>query len=67
MIVGIPAYNEESCIARTILRTRKHANKIVVVDNGSTDDTAAIAESLGAFVLFNERNMRKGQALKKRV
>jgi glycosyltransferase involved in cell wall biosynthesis len=64
IFVGIPAYNEESCIARTILRTRKHANKIVVVDDGSTDDTAAIAESLGAFVLFNERNMGKGQALR---
>ncbi len=62
--VGIPAYNEESCIARTILRTKKHANKIIVVDDGSTDDTAAIAESLGAFVYFNERNMGKGQALR---
>jgi glycosyltransferase involved in cell wall biosynthesis len=64
IVVGVPAYNEESTIAKTILRAKKHVSKIVVVDDGSTDDTSRIAESLGATVLFNDRNMGKGQALK---
>lgn len=64
IVAGIPAYNEEKTIARVILLTKKHVNKIVVCDDGSTDFTADIAESLGAIVIKHEKNKGYGAALR---
>lgn len=62
-MAGIPAYNEEATIAKTIVRTRKYVHKVIVVDDGSEDDTAIIAESLGATVFRHVSNKGKGEAL----
>jgi glycosyltransferase involved in cell wall biosynthesis len=57
----VPAYNEEREIAATLLAIRdaadtsKHAYEIVVVDDASTDRTAAIAADLGAGVVRVDR------------
>jgi len=64
IVAGIPAYNEEKMIARVILRTAKHVDKIIVVDDGSDDDTAIIAEKLGAVVVKHEKNLGKGAAMR---
>ncbi|WP_371613073.1 bifunctional polysaccharide deacetylase/glycosyltransferase family 2 protein [Streptomyces clavifer] len=47
--VIVPAYNEKECIANTLgsLAASTHPIEILVVDDGSTDGTAEIAESLG--------------------
>jgi len=47
--VIVPAYNEKECIAATLtsLARSTHPIEIIVVDDGSTDGTADIAESLG--------------------
>ncbi|MEV6162946.1 bifunctional polysaccharide deacetylase/glycosyltransferase family 2 protein [Streptomyces sp. NPDC052052] len=47
--VIVPAYNEKECIANTLksLAASTHPIEIIVVDDGSTDNTAEIAESLG--------------------
>ncbi|BBH66695.1 bi-functional transferase/deacetylase [Actinoplanes sp. OR16] len=47
--VIVPAYNEKECIADTVrsLAASTHPIRIIVVDDGSTDGTAEIAESLG--------------------
>ncbi len=45
--------DEADRIARTIEAVRALSDDILVVDSGSTDDTQAIAESLGARVVFN--------------
>ncbi|KAB1986906.1 bifunctional polysaccharide deacetylase/glycosyltransferase family 2 protein [Streptomyces triticiradicis] len=47
--VIVPAYNEKECIANTLksLATSTHPIEIIVVDDGSEDGTAEIAESLG--------------------
>ncbi|MFF8450752.1 bifunctional polysaccharide deacetylase/glycosyltransferase family 2 protein [Streptomyces leeuwenhoekii] len=47
--VIVPAYNEKECIANTLrsLARSTHPIEIIVVDDGSTDGTAEIAESLG--------------------
>ena len=52
VMVVVPALNEEAAIATVIddIRAHLHAD-IVVVDDGSTDDTAAIARSKGVHVL----------------
>ena len=46
--VIVPAYNEKECIAATInsLRASDHPIEILVVDDGSTDETAAIVRGL---------------------
>ncbi|MFD5633767.1 bifunctional polysaccharide deacetylase/glycosyltransferase family 2 protein [Streptomyces sp. NPDC127077] len=47
--VVVPAYNEKECIANTLRSLAKstHPIEIIVVDDGSEDDTSEIAESLG--------------------
>ncbi|MER6165712.1 bifunctional polysaccharide deacetylase/glycosyltransferase family 2 protein [Streptomyces violaceorubidus] len=47
--VIVPAYNEKECIEATLrsLARSTHPVEIIVVDDGSTDGTAEIAESLG--------------------
>jgi glycosyltransferase involved in cell wall biosynthesis len=63
--VLIPAYNEEDYIGSTIfgVRASGSADRIIVVDDGSTDDTAVVAARSGAEVLRIEGNRGKGYAL----
>ncbi|MFZ2455867.1 MAG: glycosyltransferase [Candidatus Altiarchaeia archaeon] len=37
ILVAIPAFNEETCIGSVVLRSKKYADKVIVVDDGSTD------------------------------
>ncbi|ODR79823.1 dolichyl-phosphate beta-D-mannosyltransferase [Haladaptatus sp. W1] len=64
LLVGIPAYNEEVGIGSTILAAQRHADHIVVVDDGSSDDTIEIAKQAGATVLQHDTNRGKGGAVK---
>ncbi|WP_394815984.1 bifunctional polysaccharide deacetylase/glycosyltransferase family 2 protein [Streptomyces gibsoniae] len=59
--VIVPAYNEKECIANTLdsLARSTHPIEIIVVDDGSTDGTADIAEGLG---LPNVRVLRQENA-----
>lgn len=61
----IPAYRAAPCIGDVIVRVRRAvpAAQVLVVDDGSDDDTAAIAQSAGAAVALHERNEGKGRAL----
>ena len=59
----IPAYQEGPRIAPVVERARAHL-PVVVVDDGSTDDTAAQAEAAGATVLRQTPNAGKGAALR---
>lgn len=66
--VVIPAYNEELAITHDIELIQKTLNaagyewELIVVDDGSSDRTAEIAESLGAVVLRHAYNMGTGGA-----
>jgi len=62
--IGIPAYNEEKNIARIIIKLQKIADKIIVCNDGSTDSTSEIAESLGAIVINHPKNMGYGAGIK---
>ena len=59
--VIIPALNEDKSISNVINSIPKYVNQIIVVDNGSTDKTSAIAKSKGAITL-NELNKGYGNA-----
>lgn len=64
--VIIPAYNEGARIGNVIsaVRGAKLVSEIIVVSDGSTDDTAGVAGSLGVRVIELERNVGKGGAMK---
>ncbi|WP_119068978.1 glycosyltransferase family 2 protein [Aggregatilinea lenta] len=59
----IPAYNEARHVAGVIAGA-KAALPVLVVDDGSSDDTAAQAEAAGATVLRQQPNQGKGAALR---
>jgi glycosyltransferase involved in cell wall biosynthesis len=59
----IPAYNEAAHIAPMVVGARAHL-PVLVVDDGSTDDTAALAEAAGATVVRQVPNQGKGAALR---
>jgi len=64
IIAVLPAYNEEDNIAKVLLKVEKYVNKAIVVDDGSTDLTAEIAERMGAIVYRHKNHLGKGEALK---
>jgi len=64
VVVGIPAFNEATMIARVVLEAQKHADVVVICDDGSSDATGAIAKRLGADVIRHGRNMGYGASIK---
>jgi glycosyltransferase involved in cell wall biosynthesis len=63
VVVVIPAYNEERFIASVVFQARPYAEQVIVVDDGSSDRTAALAEAAGATVLRQPVNAGKAAAL----
>ncbi len=63
MIVAvIPAYNEELTIGKIVKKARKYVDEVIVVDDGSTDNTAIEAKKSGAVVVRHEKNYGVGRA-----
>ena len=60
----MPAFNEEKHIGAVVISSQRHASKVVVCDDGSTDMTAEIADRLGAIVIRHPTNLGKGVAIK---
>ena len=61
--VIVPAYQEGAAIAQTVAGLRRFVTHIVVVDDGSTDGTPAVAAASGAVVLSHPINVGQGAAL----
>lgn len=61
--VVIPAYNEERSIASVVSSLRSEGYPVVVVDDGSADQTARAATAAGALVLRHDLNLGQGGAL----
>lgn len=62
IIAVIPALNEASRIDAVVKGAVPHVDRVVVVDDGSSDGTAAAAEAAGAFVLRHRENCGAGAA-----
>jgi glycosyltransferase involved in cell wall biosynthesis len=62
--VVIPALNAASTLGSVVARARRHLPEVLVVDDGSSDETAAVASSAGAAVVRHEVNCGKGAALR---
>jgi glycosyltransferase involved in cell wall biosynthesis len=59
----IPAHDEGPRIGRVVSAALRHV-PVVVVDDGSTDDTESVAEAAGAMVLRQDPHAGKGAALR---
>jgi len=66
-VIGIaailPAYNEEVAIGSVVLRTKQYADRVIVIDDDSSDYT----EMASAEVIRHPKNRGKGAALKTSV
>jgi len=66
--VVIPALNAEKTIGAVLDALLKYGFKkenIIVIDDGSTDQTSAVVAGFGVALLKNEKNLGKGAALKR--
>ncbi len=59
----IPAYNEGAAIVEVLQECRRHVDRVVVVDDASSDDTARLALLPGVDVLRHPVNLGQGAAL----
>ena len=60
VIAVIPAYNEEKTVARVVRQTKKYVDKVIVVDDCSSDSTGELAKKAGAKVVRHKRNRGVG-------
>ena len=58
----IPAYNEESTIADLVTKSIPHVDRVIVCNDGSTDNTAKVAREAGAIVI-SQTNQGYGAAI----
>src|SRR5438477_6730891 len=63
IVVAIPAYNEDRFIGSLVLKLQARDRQILVVDDGSTDATATVAEAAGAVVVRHATNQGKTAAV----
>lgn len=63
VVVVIPAFDEERFIASVVLQAMPYAERVIVVDDGSRDRTADLAEAAGAVVIRQPENRGKAAAL----
>lgn len=62
LVAVIPAFNEDRFIGSVVLKARRYVDRVIVVDDGSQDETAWIAEAAGAEVI-RQPNGGKAAAL----
>ena len=62
--VVIPAYDSQDSVARAAAGALAHCRAVLVVDDGSRDDTSACAAAAGAQVIRHDVNRGKGAALR---
>lgn len=60
----IPCSNEEAAIGSVILKAKRYVDAVLVVDDGSADDTAKIAKDAGAIVISHNKNLGKSAGIK---
>ena len=63
VIALIPAYNEAARVGAVVAGAYPCVDEVIVIDDGSSDGTAAVAEKAGARILRHEQNRGKGGAI----
>jgi len=62
-LVGIPAYNEEKAISGLVKKSLQYSDNVIVVDDGSSDNTAQVAKESGAIVISHKKNEGYGASV----
>jgi len=65
IVAIVPAYNEEIAIGSMVVHIQQYVDIVIVVDDGSTDNTAFIARAAGAEVITLGKNQGKAAAMMK--
>jgi glycosyltransferase involved in cell wall biosynthesis len=64
IVVCIPAYNEANNISDIVHRARNYSNEVIVCNDGSTDNTAKLAQEEGAIVVNHDKNDGYGKCIR---
>lgn len=64
VVVCIPAYNEAKYIGVIVQNALKHANEVIVCDDGSSDNTTMLAKEAGAVVVNHSKNLGYGNTIR---
>ncbi len=62
-IACIPVYNEEKYIENLVQSAKKHVDRVIVCDDGSTDNTVQLAKKAGAIIISHKKNNGYGAAI----
>jgi glycosyltransferase involved in cell wall biosynthesis len=64
IIAAIPCFNEERFIGSVVLKAKNYVDQVMVIDDGSTDKTAMVAEQARVTVVKHDSNRGKGAAVR---
>src|SRR5215831_11613304 len=62
-LVCIPAYNAEKTVGNVVKKCLAYVDKVIVCDDGSSDNTVKAARESGAQVIFHEQNQGYGGSI----
>jgi len=62
-ITIIPCYNEEATIGSMVARAKRFVDEVLVIDDGSNDNTASVARDVGATVVTHKINKGKSAGI----
>lgn len=65
--IAIPAYNEKKTIGQLLSKVKKQGFSIIVVDDGSADNTHVAARDYADVILRNPRNLGKGMCIQEAI
>tara|TARA_Y100000034_G_scaffold118895_1_gene160078 strand:+ start:2043 stop:2741 length:699 start_codon:yes stop_codon:yes gene_type:complete len=60
----VPAYNEEKKIGNVVNKSKRLADKVLVINDGSSDKTSNVAKKAGAIVIDHPVNLGVGAAIR---
>ena len=60
LVVVMPAYNAEQTLKRTVAEVPAMVDEVILVDDGSADETASLARQLGLQTIVHEKNRGYG-------
>jgi len=63
ILVAMPAYNEEKYIGSLVAEAQQYGDEVLIIDDGSTDDTSETARLAGASVIQHKENKGYGAAV----